>query len=94
MSVNFTHLHVHTQYSLFDGLCKIPDMVKRAKEVMHYEAYSQPTDYWWWSDALYMVMPVMTKMYKLTGDTKFLDKLYDNLLTTDEIMLDKETNLY
>ena len=36
----------------------------------------------------------MTKMYKLTGDTKFLDKLYDNLLTTDEIMLDKETNLY
>ena len=69
-------------------------MVKRAKEVMHYEAYSQPTDYWWWSDALYMVMPVMTKMYKLTGDTKYLDKLYDNLLTTDEIMLDKETNLY
>ena len=39
-------------------------------------------------------MPVMTKMYKLTGDTKYLDKLYDNLLTTDEIMLDKETNLY
>ena len=69
-------------------------MVKRAKEVMHYEAYSEPTDYWWWSDALYMVMPVMTKMYKLTGDTKYLDKLYDNLLTTDEIMLDKETNLY
>ena len=31
-----------------------------------------------------MVMPVMTKMYKLTGDTKYLDKLYDNLLTTDE----------
>ena len=40
---------------------------------MHYEAYSEPTDYWWWSDALYMVMPVMTKMYKLTGDTKYLD---------------------
>ena len=29
----FVHLHVHTQYSLFDGLCKIPDMVKRAKEL-------------------------------------------------------------
>lgn len=69
-------------------------MVKRAKEVMHYEAYSAPTDYWWWSDALYMVMPVMTKMYKLTGDVKYLDKLYANLQTTDEIMLDKETNLY
>ena len=69
-------------------------MVKRAQEVMHYEAYSEPTDYWWWSDALYMVMPVMTKMYKLTGDTKYLDKLYANLVTTDGIMFDKETNLY
>ncbi len=69
-------------------------MVRRAKEVMHYEAYSEPTDYWWWSDALYMVMPVMTKMYRLTGDEKYLDKLYANLLTTDEIMLDKETHLY
>ena len=29
----FVHLHVHTQYSLFDGLCKIPDMVSRAKEL-------------------------------------------------------------
>ena len=69
-------------------------MVKRAKEVMHYEAYSQQDGYWWWSDALYMVMPVMTKMYKLTGDKKYLDKLYENLLYSDRIMLDEETGLY
>ena len=69
-------------------------MVKRAKEVMHYEAYSKNDDYWWWSDALYMVMPVMTKMYKLTGDTQYLDKLYANLLYADRIMLDEETGLY
>ena len=69
-------------------------MVKRAKEVMHYEAYSDKNDYWWWSDALYMVMPVMTKMYKLTGDAKYLAKLYENLLYSDSIMLDKETGLY
>lgn len=68
--------------------------VKRAKEVMHYEAYSAANDYWWWSDALYMVMPVMTKMYKLTGDVKYLDKLYENLLYADSIMLDEETSLY
>ena len=41
--------------------------VARAKEVMGYEADSKVHDYWWWADALYMVMPVMTKMYKLTG---------------------------
>jgi DNA polymerase-3 subunit alpha len=27
----FTHLHVHTHYSLLDGACKVPDLVKRAK---------------------------------------------------------------
>lgn len=28
----FTHLHVHSHYSLLDGLAKVPDIVKRAKE--------------------------------------------------------------
>jgi DNA polymerase-3 subunit alpha len=27
----FTHLHVHTHYSLLDGACKIPQLVKRVK---------------------------------------------------------------
>ncbi len=30
--MKFTHLHVHSHYSLLDGLGKIPDLVKRAKE--------------------------------------------------------------
>ena len=68
--------------------------VARALEVMGYEADSPQNDYWWWADALYMVMPVMTKMYKLTGDTKYLDKLYQNILYSDEIMLDQETGIY
>jgi rhamnogalacturonyl hydrolase YesR len=68
--------------------------VARAKEVMGYEADSKANDYWWWADALYMVMPVMTKMYKLTGDEKYLDKLYENICYSDSIMLDKETGLY
>ena len=68
--------------------------IKRAIEVMSYEADSKASDYWWWADALYMVMPVMTKMYKLTGDTKYLRKLYENILYSDSIMLDKETGLY
>jgi len=68
--------------------------IERAKEVMGYVADSKANDYWWWADALYMVMPVLTKMYKLTGDTKYLRKLYDNILYSDSIMLDKETGLY
>ena len=68
--------------------------VARAKEVMGYEADSKVNDYWWWADALYMVMPVLTKMYKLTGDIKYLDKLFDNIQYSDSVMLDKETGLY
>lgn len=29
----FTHLHVHTEYSLLDGSCKIKELVARAKEL-------------------------------------------------------------
>jgi hypothetical protein len=31
-------------------------------------------DYWWWADGIYMVMPAMTKLYKATGDRRYLDK--------------------
>ena len=33
MSKPFVHLHVHSQYSLLDGACRISDMVMRAKEL-------------------------------------------------------------
>ncbi|MDV2988910.1 MAG: DNA polymerase III subunit alpha [Dehalogenimonas sp.] len=29
----FTHLHVHTEFSLLDGMCRIPVLVARAKEL-------------------------------------------------------------
>lgn len=68
--------------------------VARAIEVMNYEADSKAHDYWWWADALYMSMPVMTKMYKLTGKEKYLEKMYENLLYTDSLMFDASTGLY
>src|SRR5699024_6714272 len=30
---NFTHLHVHTEYSLLDGSCKIRELILRTKEL-------------------------------------------------------------
>ena len=33
---DFVHLHLHTEYSLLDGACRIKDVAKRAKELgMH-----------------------------------------------------------
>lgn len=31
--MSFTHLHLHTEYSLLDGSSKIPELVKRVKEL-------------------------------------------------------------
>ena len=31
--MGFTHLHLHTEYSLLDGSCKIKELLKRAKEL-------------------------------------------------------------
>ena len=31
--MSFTHLHVHTEYSLLDGSCKIKELIGRAKEL-------------------------------------------------------------
>jgi len=68
--------------------------IKRAIEVMDYEARQPQCDFWWWADALYMVMPVMTKLYKTTGEVKYLDKLYANYRWADELMYDTVAHLY
>ena len=33
MPQKFTHLHVHTEYSLLDGFCRIPQLMARTKEL-------------------------------------------------------------
>lgn len=69
-----------------------PDKKKiaRALEVMEYEMSTPYNYYWWWSDGLYMVMPVMTKLYKLTNNPLYLDKLYEYIIYSDSIMYDKK----
>lgn len=74
----------------------LPDdkKIRRAREVMEYQMSTSKNDYWWWSDGLYMVMPVMTKLYKITQNHLYLDKLYEYITYSDSIMFDKEENLY
>ena len=73
-----------------------PDSIKiaRAIEVMEYEMSTPQNDYWWWADGLYMVMPVMTKLYKITGNELYLEKLHEYWSYANSIMWDEAEGLY
>ncbi|MFV0564897.1 MAG: glycoside hydrolase family 88 protein [Flavobacteriaceae bacterium] len=71
-----------------------PQKIARAREVMEYQMSTHANDYWWWSDGLYMVMPVMTRLYKVTGNELYLEKLYEYWIYANSIMWDEETGLY
>lgn len=73
---------------------KNPKKIARAKEVMEYQMSTQQNDYWWWADGLYMVMPVMTKMYHVTGNSRYLDKMADYFSYANSIMYDSVEKIY
>ncbi|MFT3738798.1 MAG: glycoside hydrolase family 88 protein [Breznakibacter sp.] len=68
--------------------------IARAREVMEYQMGTPQSDYWWWADGLYMVMPVMTKLYNVTGNELYLEKLYEYFSYANSIMYDEEERLY
>lgn len=73
-----------------------PDGVRiaRARKVFEYQMSTPNNDYLWWADGLYMVMPAMTKLYKITGDEKYLDKLYEYFSFARQLMYDPESRLF
>ena len=71
-----------------------PVRIARAREVMEYQMSTSKNDYWWWADGLYMVMPVMTKLYKITRDNTYLEKLNEYWMYANSIMYDEEAGLY
>lgn len=75
-------------------LQKDPKKIARAIEVMEYQVGTPKNDYWWWADGLYMVMPVMVKLYNTTVNKIYLDKLHEYLSYANSIMYDSEAKLY
>lgn len=73
---------------------KDTEKIKRAREVMEYQMSTAAKDYWWWADGLYMVMPVMTKLYKVTGNELYLKKLHEYFEYANSILYDEESQLY
>ncbi|MDR1555831.1 MAG: glycoside hydrolase family 88 protein [Tannerellaceae bacterium] len=68
--------------------------IARAREVMEYQMSTPNSDYWWWADGLYMVMPVMTKLYKVTGNGLYLQKLHEYFSYAKDLMYDAEAGLF
>lgn len=86
-----------TCFQVYADLYKMePDEKKiaRAIEVMEYQMSTPQNDYWWWSDGLYMAMPVMTRLYSITKNPLYLDKMYEYFKYAQSIMYDQETGLF
>lgn len=49
---------------------------------------------WSWCDALFMAPPVWAKMYKITGDKKYLDFMVSEFKATTELLYDTKEDLY
>lgn len=79
-----------------DLYCFEPDTIKiaRAREVLEYQMSTPDNEYWWWADALYMVMPVMTTLYHITGNQLYLDKSYEYFKYAKSVMYDERANLF
>ncbi|MGN1098210.1 MAG: glycoside hydrolase family 88 protein, partial [Clostridia bacterium] len=80
-----------------------PDETKiaRTKEVIDYQITVDPAantkgdmpGFWWWADSLYMVPPIMTKLYQTTGNEGYLDALYEYYRYAAELMYDGELGI-
>lgn len=71
-----------------------PKKVARAREVMDYQVTTPQNDYLWWSDGLFMVMPVMSQLSHGTGDPIYLKKLRDYFDYACELMYDESEGLF
>lgn len=68
--------------------------IARALEVMDSQIHSAPEFYWDWDDAIFMAMPVMSRLYRTTGDRLYADKLYAYFSACRDALYDREYHLF
>ncbi len=81
-------------YSELYGLTPDEKRIARAKQVFEYQMGTAANDYLYWVDGLFMVMPAMSHLYRITQDGKYLEKMHDYWSYANSIMYDEETGLY
>jgi unsaturated rhamnogalacturonyl hydrolase len=81
-------------YMMLYHLNPKPAKIARAREVMEYQLNTPQNDYLWWSDGLFMVMPTMTELHRITGNPKYLAKLRDYFDYATGLMYDPQEGLF
>lgn len=93
-NVNLWQSHNYPGYTNADNICCFQtyiDLYNIDKDESYLENVKPQVDsivnsgsvsYWNWIDTFYMGGPVFTKMYKLTGDRAYLDKMYNMIKYT------------
>jgi len=56
---------------------KVPSKIAAIKTSVDNMVNSTKSDDWWWIDALYMAMPVFTRLGVLTNDSVYFNRMYD-----------------
>lgn len=68
-------------------------MLHPAQTSLHWKSpYHQSR--WNWCDALFMSPPVWAKLYKITGEKKYLDFMMTEFKASTDFLFDKKENLY
>lgn len=71
-----------------------PGRIVRAVEVMDYQLTTPQNDYLWWSDGLFMVMPTMTELHRVTGNPRYMEKLREYYDYAENLMYDPAEGLF
>lgn len=70
------------------------EKIARAKEITDAQMNTGSDSFWWWCDALYMAMPVYSKLYLLTGEERYLSSLHSFFSYAKERLYDTEEHLF
>ena len=73
----FTHLHVHSHYSMLDGMSKVPDLVKKAKRCGMYSMAL--TDH----GNMFGIKDFLDTVNKENGKVKEVEELYTNTVVPE-----------
>lgn len=69
-----------------------PTQERMDRELIHPDDPAK--DLWWWSDALFMAPPVLSRLYKITGNDAYLDFMDRQWSITSEHLYDRNQHLF